>query len=302
MNGLKHGNSAENNKPKNQVLTAQNFINEKYSADVTLVDEAHLLYAKNHMGSVEGDQLPKLILQSKVTVLFFDPNQFIHPDQVWNQNSNWKNMDAVFNNYLNGYYQKNNLNVNVSVKELPLKKQLRMTCSDETMKWLTALHTDGSKPLEQWLKVPKTVYYDKDWQAYFAEDENGYEIGVFEDPKKLVEFMMDKEKSEDLSRLLASYCWGKNDDIVLKGLKWHRVTKKGVVKARHDIQGFDLNYAGVILGQSLKSDNGIQIDIKKHRGLKKRNIVAAKESVSNEYHVLDKRAIKGCFSMPLTKV
>ncbi len=79
------------------------------------------------------------------------------------------------------------------------------------------------------------------------------------------------DQSEGLARLLAGYAWewkSKNDpnayDIEIDGLsmQWNRTDRDWVASANsveevgsiHTIQGYDLNYAGVLIGSDLGYD------------------------------------------------
>jgi DUF2075 family protein len=85
------------------------------------------------------------------------------------------------------------------------------------------------------------------------------------------EAILKKDDEHGLSRLVAGYAWdwvSKNNpeqpDIVIKGLElfWNRSsvdwvnspTSREEVGSIHTIQGYDLNYAGVIIGKDIGYD------------------------------------------------
>lgn len=99
----------------------------------------------------------------------------------------------------------------------------------------------------------------------------GYDLRFFEDAAEMHREIKRLDASEGLARLLAGYAWrwkSKNDpsavDIELDGLglRWNGtamdwVASEGSVEevgSIHTIQGYDLNYAGVIIGPDLKYD------------------------------------------------
>ncbi len=98
-----------------------------------------------------------------------------------------------------------------------------------------------------------------------------YDLRIFDDAAAMREEILRLDRSEGLARLLAGYAWkwrSKTDpsayDIELDGLslRWNRTIKDWVASAGsveevgsiHTIQGYDLNYAGVLIGPDLGYD------------------------------------------------
>lgn len=98
-----------------------------------------------------------------------------------------------------------------------------------------------------------------------------YDLRFFDDLKPMREEILRRDASEGLARLLAGYAWewkSKSDpdaaDIEIDDLElqWNRTDKDWVASAGsleevgsiHTIQGYDLNYAGVIVGPDLGYD------------------------------------------------
>lgn len=103
------------------------------------------------------------------------------------------------------------------------------------------------------------------------ESFTGYDLRMYDDLGDLRAALMVREHEEGLARLLAGYAWkwtSKNDhdaiDIELDGLRlqWNSADVDWVntpdsvdeVGSIHTIQGYDLNYAGVIIGKDLRYD------------------------------------------------
>lgn len=99
----------------------------------------------------------------------------------------------------------------------------------------------------------------------------GYDLRLFEDPVDMRNMILERELEVGLSRLLAGFAWpwaGKHDpaalDIDADGLqlRWNTSdtdwvnspTSINEVGSIHTIQGYDLNYAGVIIGKDLRYD------------------------------------------------
>ena len=99
-----------------------------------------------------------------------------------------------------------------------------------------------------------------------------YDFRFFEDFQSLREAISEKERSKGLSRLLAGFAWpwlSKRDkqayDIEIEGqrLRWNSTAKDWInspgsaeeVGSIHTVQGYDLNYAAVIIGPELSFDD-----------------------------------------------
>jgi DUF2075 family protein len=95
-----------------------------------------------------------------------------------------------------------------------------------------------------------------------------YDFQFCDDFQTMVQLVRDKESSHGLSRLVAGFAWpwiSKNDknafDIEIEGIKlrWNSTSKDWIsspsspseVGSIHTVQGYDLNYAGVIIGSEL---------------------------------------------------
>lgn len=98
-----------------------------------------------------------------------------------------------------------------------------------------------------------------------------YDLRFFDDLEQMRQLIIQREREHGLARLVAGYAWpwrSKADpdayDIVVGdvNLRWNRaevdwvnsVTSIDEVGSIHTIQGYDLNYAGVIIGADLRFD------------------------------------------------
>jgi len=98
-----------------------------------------------------------------------------------------------------------------------------------------------------------------------------YDLRFFDDPRRMRDEILAREKETGLARLLAGFAWpwrGKHDpdakDVQLGELhlRWNTTdvdwvnspTSVDEVGSIHTIQGYDLNYAGVIVGKDLRYD------------------------------------------------
>jgi DUF2075 family protein len=156
-----------------------------------------------------------------------------------------------------------------------------------------------------------------------AIDFGDYDVRFFDDVGQMTRAIKARNADEGLARLLAGYAWSwesKNDslrmDIVFPDieLRWNsRVvdwvdSPKSVdeVGSIHTIQGYDLNYAGVIIGRDLRYDPvsaSLKFDREHYYDKKgKQNNPGQKltdddllEYVQNIYSVLLTRGIRGTY-------
>ena len=238
------------------------FINnhtEDTPVDVAFIDEAHLLLTQGKQSYRGENQLKDIIDRAKVTVVMFDENQILSTEQFWEA--------QILEQYRNKAKLENN--------HIVFDKQLRMQVNPETMDWIDSFTKQG-----QLKKIPKEL--------------GNYSIKVFDTPENLEKEIQKKSKDSDsaLSRMIATYDWeyssiNKPQDHLLKYWEvligsWHKPwnreleselstkEKRGIrglawaeqpqtineVGSTFTIQGFDLNYAGVILGPSVKYREG----------------------------------------------
>lgn len=152
-----------------------------------------------------------------------------------------------------------------------------------------------------------------------------YEFGVFTDLAKMREAIRRRDEKYDLSRMVAGFAWewkSKADkslfDIEEDGLRlrWNSTAKDWInandsvneVGSIHTVQGYDLNYAGVIIGRDLRMDPStgeVIFDRKNYfdkKGMEnnpRRGIEYSDEDilayVKNIYAVLLSRGIRGTF-------
>lgn len=227
--------------------------------DVAFIDEAHLLLTQGRQSYTGKNQLQDIIDRAKVTIVMFDKNQILTTEQFWEAQilDDFKNFAKRAGTYLE------------------LKDQMRMTADQMTIDWIDAF--TKQRRLE---KIPA--------------DPTGYEIRIFDQPGELESQIKKKANLEEssLSRLVATYDWeynskGSPQDRLLKYWevmidRWHkpwnyelqkgmsRKEKRSIktlawaeqpqtideVGSTFTIQGFDLNYVGVILGPSVKYRDG----------------------------------------------
>lgn len=274
--------------------------------DVVFVDEGHLLLTQNNQAFSDHNHLKEIIKYSKIVVVMFDKKQIMNAEQYLDSKS--------IENYIK-IAKKNDCFIE-------LKNQMRIHANSNVLGWL-------EKILDYHIieKLPA--------------DCGEYDIKVFRTPFDLEKAIKKKanNKKTSLSRIIATYDWpysGKSRSKVDKywnvtigswSKPWNREIlrfssrkeKRGVqdlpwaeqpqtideVGSIYSIQGFDLNYVGVILGPSVKYRDGkIVFDVKKScnkKAVQKRTledgskVSFGEDFLNNELGVLMTRGVNGLY-------
>lgn len=263
--------------------------------DTLVVDEAHRLNAKSGMFSNLGEnQVKELINSSAFTVFFIDEDQRVTLKDIGEKNEIHKWAEAL----------------NASVHELELQSQFRCNGSDGYLAWL-----------DDTLQIRET--------ANDTLEDLNYDFKVCDSPKELHNLIIEKNKANNKSRLVAGYCWNwisqkhpDQHDIVIDDFKakWNLksdgqawIIKKNSVNevgCIHTCQGLELDYVGVIIGPDLVvRDAKVKTDATKrastdaslhgYKSLYKSNPEEAKSVadaiIKNTYRTLLSRGMKGCY-------
>ncbi|WP_436875627.1 DUF2075 domain-containing protein [Mammaliicoccus sciuri] len=242
------------NKKKNIINKPTSFINSHSpdeKVDVVIVDEAHLLLTQGKQSYRGKNHLQDLLERAKVVVIVFDIKQILTTEQIWDVEK--------LNDYIECAKNKNN--------HVTLKNQMRINSDEKTVKWIRNL-VDNKKINN----IPR--------------DKKGYDIKIFDSPEELESCIREKAQSTDsgISRMLASFDWQYNNNkspenedfwrvkVGNWSMPWNyqlKVNRKqkslpwveqdqtiDEIGSTFTIQGLDLNYAGVIIGPSVKYRNG----------------------------------------------
>ena len=291
-------------KDKDTISKPTRFINSTMKdkmADVVLIDEAHLLWTQGKQAYRGENQLADILKKAKVVVAVFDINQVLATNQYWEKSQ------------LNKLTQR-------STRLIHLKNQMRISSNPAIMKWIRNLVDIGKIG-----DIPTDLTYD---------------LKIFDDIKEMHQAIKEKSKNKEkgLSRIIATFDWEfvqkrkpetedywmvREKDWALpwnlqlkpkdpairrknKLLAWaeqdHTIEEVG---STYTIQGFDLNYAGVIIGPSVKYRNGRIIFDRK--GSKNKNATQQRtlsdgrkadfsnQLLKNELNVLLTRGVHGLY-------
>lgn len=276
VNGLK----------SNMILSPFDVMKEKY--DVLIVDEAHRLNRRvniSNMGSFdnmnrslgldikEGDQLDWIKQAANHIILCYDSNQSVRPSDILPSK-----IEA--------------LEANKHV----LSSQMRVMGGQDYIQYI------------------HNILFGKQNELLSF---NGYDVYLFEDIKEMEYQIREREQEHKLCRMVAGYAWtwqSKKDkeayDINIEGnyYRWNSTNQDWVNSADalyeigciHTIQGYDLNYVGVIIGHEIGYREGrIEICDKNYydkygkQSIEDPNVL--RRYILNIYKTLLTRGIKGTY-------
>ncbi|GAA0136166.1 hypothetical protein YSY43_30070 [Paenibacillus sp. YSY-4.3] len=228
------------NLKKKSFMKPTPFINDKTKAekkaDIVLVDEAHLLLTKedSYNNFTYQNQLDEIIKRSKISIIIFDAKQVLKIKSYWN--------DRLLEEIKSQYH----------AKTLKLTDQMRMNADSETIKWINEFVAKKILPLP-------------------SQESSCFELKFFEDSETFKEAIERKNNEYGLSRIVSTFDYlHKKDestyivDEVGINMPWNS-TRDNVTWAEnpdsirevgsiYTVQGFDLNYVGVVLGPSVSYD------------------------------------------------
>ncbi len=259
--------------------------------DTVVIDEAHLLLSQSDpYNRYEGtNQLADILRLSHFVVLVYDPSQVIKTKCWWNE-------DMI-----------RALAAGRACRRCRLTRQFRMEAPAALLQWIDAFIAGRLLPVPQ--------------------DLSGYDFQVFDDCEAMYEAIAARDREYGLSRITATINYpsrldgGRHyvregrfalpwDQYNFTAVPWAEIPETiGEVGSLYTVQGFDLNWIGVILGPSLSLDpadpSHILVDAEKvtdpaiyHRrkDWSKPRLARAKEALfRNGLSVLLKRGRKGLY-------
>ncbi|MDD7281917.1 DUF2075 domain-containing protein [Floccifex sp.] len=262
--------------------------------DCLIVDEAHRLNEKSGMFQNLGEnQVKEIINAAKTSIFFVDDFQMVTMRDIGSTNE-IKKWCRFFD---------------AEVYEDELVSQFRCNGSDSYLSWIDNV-----------LEINPEANDDFDYD---------YDIRICDNPEEVRQLIIEKNKLNNKSRMVAGYCWdwikeGKNNsqihDIQIGdfGMSWNlgssstwaidpeSVNEIGCI---HTCQGLEFDYVGVIIGEDMRYDNGIITDFTKRaktdqsikglKGLYKKDketaLKTADRIIKNTYRTLLTRGQKGCY-------
>ncbi|MFS8369355.1 DUF2075 domain-containing protein [Acetobacter indonesiensis] len=263
-------------------------IKDNTKADIVFVDEAHLLLTKsdkyNHFK--QNNHLEELIKLSRITILVFDEKQVLKFKSCWDQ--------GLLNTQVHAY----------PLETYHLSQQFRVQANTDVQEWIKAFYNYKINPMPR---------------------KQNFDFRFFDDAQDLYDLIRQKNNVYGLCRMLATYDYAYKldgqDHFITEGrfhLRWDRskpdeklpwaerpdtIEEVGSV---YTVQGFDINYVGLILGPSVLYDeetDRIKIDPSRYEdsaAFTGRDGISDPEDVKqkimlNAINVLMTRAVHGLY-------
>jgi len=267
---------------------------EKNSFNTLIVDESHRLNLKSGMFKRGENQIKEIINASLFSVFFIDENQRIDTSDIGRK----EHIKEIASE------------LGASIYEAELPSQFRCNGSDGYLSWVDNL-----------LQIKET--------ANDTIEDINYDFKVTENPSVLHDEIVNLNKGNNKSRIVAGYCWNwvSSDepgmfDINIESysarwnLKEHNqswiihpdsVTEVGCI---HTCQGLELDYVGVIIGPDLVVRDGKVLTDGTKRASTDRSLwgitqqirqgepealLTADMIIKNTYRTLMTRGMKGCY-------
>ena len=268
----------------------------KDQINTLIVDEAHRLEERSQYTKKTGNenQIKEIINASKCSVFFIDESQRVTMSDIGSVDEikKWAKAESS------------------EITQLKLLSQFRCNGSDGYLAWV-----------DNTLEIQPTANYN-------LEDID-YDIRVLDSPLEARELIIEKNKINHRSRMLAGYCWdwakvSENNanihDIKIGDfeMSWNlrnslfavddfSIDQIGCI---HTSQGLEFDYVGLIIGDDMRYENHhIVTDFSKRaktdqsmKGIKKldkqdhcKAEEKADEIIKNTYRTLMTRGMKGCY-------
>jgi uncharacterized protein len=266
--------------------------------DVLLMDEAHRIRERTgYPFKATGNlQIVDLLKAAKVSVFFIDDYQVVRKGEIGSS----------------AFIRENALEQNCKIYEYELEAQFRCGGSDGYTNWI-----------DNTLQIRRTA------NALWTPDPN-FELKIFKSPEELELAIRRKSEEGFSARMTAGFCWPWSNELYPDGSLIEDVQignykrpwnaredltgmKKGIPKSQfwaydpkgidqvgcvYTAQGFEFDYAGVIVGTDLiynpntgawegHSENSYDTQVKSSTDFL--------QLVKNTYRVLLTRGMKGCY-------
>lgn len=245
------------------VLSPSEVASSPQHFDILIVDEAHRLKTARNIGAEIGS--------------FYNANEQLGLDRRNGTQLDWiiqKSDQQIF------FYDSGQ---SIRRTDVDAERFAKIRQDNDTQTFQLTSQLRCGKDGQEYVKYIKSIFSATPPQ--FPKKFKQYDLKLFKDVREMTDAIKTKDKSLDLCRNLAGYAWKWNTkgrinpqnpeetdacisrglyDIDINGEKYiwnvkydgwvntsNAVNEVGCV---HTIQGFDLNYAGVIIGNELKYD------------------------------------------------
>ncbi|HLQ47104.1 MAG TPA: DUF2075 domain-containing protein, partial [Planctomycetaceae bacterium] len=270
--------------------------------DVLICDESHRIretsnsrFVKTKLRSTKA-QVREILDAAKVAVFFIDDRQIVRPNEIGSTT----------------YIQKRAAEVGAEVSEYELEVQFRCAGSDGFVNWI-----------DNTLGVRRTA-------NVIWDGSDGFDFSIVDSPRELEAAIRERADSGFTARVAAGFCWPWSEprsdgtlveDVVIGDYRRPWDAKPGnwrlapgippaslwatdpnginQIGCVYNIQGFELDYVGVIWGKDLCYDLDRQLWVGDKKQSADSVVKRSKEQfvdlVKNTYRVLLSRGMKGCY-------
>lgn len=281
---------------------------EHNAVDVLICDESHRIrensnnrFTPKALRSTKP-QIREILDAAKVSVFFIDDKQVVRPNEIGST----------------AHIKQHAGEIGAELTEFELEVQFRCAGSDGFVNWV-----------DNTLAIRRTA-------NVIWEGTDGFDFRIVATPQQLEDLIRQKNAEGYTARVAAGFCWPWSparddgtlvDDVVIGDYRRPWDAKPGSKKLAHgipsaslwatdpnginqigcvyNIQGFELDYVGVIWGEDLRYDLDKQQWIgdktKSADSVVKRSKEKFVDLVKNTYRVLLSRGMKGCYICFLDK-
>lgn len=277
---------------ESMVLAPEQAVEENGKYDLLIVDEAHRLYQRQHLPGMQMyakfdrinqrlvgtenfkkdksdlTELDWIIRSSQTQILFYDELQTIRSTDI-----DKKRFDSICAPHLLAQYT--------------LYSQMRCKGGNGYYEYVKKILSSSGLTVHDYHKI------------------ENYQVKVIEDIDTLFSIINEMNQRVGLCSVVCGPGWAKNENIMIEGKSLHWANEKNDTKeysvvSIHKSQGFDLNFAGVILGKEIYFDE-INKRIEVNRRELKDNFTksdgddAMRQYILNIYLVLLTRGVLGTY-------
>lgn len=276
--------------------------------DLIVADEAHRIREFSHNRftpkgkRTNTPQVDEILHAAKVVVFFLDDDQVVRPFEI---GSSVSIREAA-------------IRLGITTMEYQLTTQFRCGGSDAYIQWIN--HTLGIRdtPVTHWTK----------------DDAAGFDFQIMNSVEEVDAAIRRRAEEGWSARMTAGFCWPWSDpradgtlveDVKIDGWSrpWNAKSDKGrlakgipkenlwateaggidQVGCIYTAQGFEFDYAGVIIGSDLiwRDDEWVGQKSESYDGVVKRSGDRFVDLVKNTYRVLLTRGMKGCYVYVMDK-
>ena len=270
--------------------------------DLLVVDEAHRLYKRRN--------LPSNIYKS-----FDKTNQRLMGDSFTKSEADYTELDWIIKSSRTQILFYDSLQ---SIRHTDIgKERFTKICNPVLYKTLELHSQMRCKGGNGYYEYVRKILEDSNLTGYDYRIINNYSLQVFDSVDDLYNAVIDKDAKYGLCKVVTGPGWSFEDKIIVDGrkLEWVKQDETNASKKQdettvwsiHKIQGFDLNYAGVIFGKEIYYDTEKKrIDVKRSEVMDRRakpagDDEAMRRFVLNIYLTLMTRGIRGIYIYAMDK-